>query len=434
MKRIKAMTISALALSTILIPLTAKAESSLKLGKIKSDQAIIITNKAMMSKKIAGSFANYTLYINDATTINGEKYFRVQTTENINNAIGYVRAKDLDIDAIKPLKVQNNIYTVQSASTKLYNTPNGTDQQVIDRVGKNEVLTVKKSIKVGNETFIYGQLKNGVTGWIQTSSDQLKRKPLPKPVVKKEAVANTPQVNAPGVQHQTVPTTLTDAANIQMKLSPKPQVSNGVKWTNARHSLVLRAMDTERLINDPIQKYQFLVLNQSQGLTAEQLNVLLQGKGILEGKGQAFKTASEKYHINEIYLISHAFLETAEGQSHLANGRHVKGEDPNKKFYNMYGVGAYDKDALKYGLKYAANVGWDTPEKAIIGGAEFISKGFVSENQNTLYTMRWNPFSPGDSQYATDIQWASANANYIAGFYNRLGISGNNFHFIHYTK
>ena len=36
--------------------------------------------------------------------------------------------------------------------------------------------------------------------------------------------------------------------------------------------------------------------------------------------------------------------------------------------------------------------GWDTPEKAISGGADFIHKHFLSStDQNTLYSMRWNP-------------------------------------------
>ena len=36
--------------------------------------------------------------------------------------------------------------------------------------------------------------------------------------------------------------------------------------------------------------------------------------------------------------------------------------------------------------------GWDTPEKAIKGGADFIHQHFLShDDQNTLYSMRWNP-------------------------------------------
>ena len=46
---------------------------------------------------------------------------------------------------------------------------------------------------------------------------------------------------------------------------------------------------------------------------------------------------------------------------------------------------------IKTGSEYAKH-GWDTPEKAIKGGADFIHQHFLShDDQNTLYSMRWNP-------------------------------------------
>lgn len=72
------------------------------------------------------------------------------------------------------------------------------------------------------------------------------------------------------------------------------------------------------------------------------------------------------YHINEIYLISHALLETGNGSSILANGTMFNG----KKVYNMYGIGAYDSNPNYLGAKYAYEQQWFTPEAAIIGGAK----------------------------------------------------------------
>ncbi|HLS53866.1 MAG TPA: SH3 domain-containing protein, partial [Tissierellaceae bacterium] len=62
--------------------------------------------------------------------------------------------------------------------------------------------------------------------------------------------------------------------------------------------------------NVPREMYQFLVLSGSSGIGASDLNKELKGKGILEGMGQAFIDAGKKYNINEIYLLSHALLET----------------------------------------------------------------------------------------------------------------------------
>ena len=101
----------------------------------------------------------------------------------------------------------------------------------------------------------------------------------------------------------------------------------------------------------------------------------------------AFISAAKEKHVNEVYLISHALLETGSVKSELANGVEIDG----KKYYNFYGVGALDSDPIKTGSEYAKH-GWDTPEKAIKGGADFIHQHFLShDDQNTLYSMRWNP-------------------------------------------
>ena len=82
-------------------------------------------------------------------------------------------------------------------------------------------------------------------------------------------------------------------------------------------------MDTKRLANDSSLKYQFLRLDQPQYLSAQALNKLLKGKGVLENQGAAFSQAARKYGLNEIYLISHALVETGNGTSQLAKGGDV---------------------------------------------------------------------------------------------------------------
>src|SRR5699024_8556005 len=119
-------------------------------------------------------------------------------------------------------------------------------------------------------------------------------------------------------------------------------------------------------------------------------------------------------NINELYLISHALLETGRGSSNLARGilvNKVNGKSVTPRVvYNMFGIGAIDSNADKYGSEKAYELGWFTPEAAIIGGAKWISNSYINNptyQQDTLYKMRWNPKQPGVHQYATDIAWAS---------------------------
>ena len=85
----------------------------------------------------------------------------------------------------------------------------------------------------------------------------------------------------------------------------------------------------------------------------------------------------------------------------------------------MFGIGAYDSDAVGTGSKMAYNQGWTTPVAAIMGGAEWISKNYInapSGRQNTIYKMRWNPQNPGNHLYAGDIAWAVSQASILGDF------------------
>ncbi|MGN1097984.1 MAG: Ig-like domain-containing protein [Clostridia bacterium] len=160
-------------------------------------------------------------------------------------------------------------------------------------------------------------------------------------------------------------------------------------------------------------KYQFLDLSVPNNMTAEDLNRYLKGKGILSEMGQAFIDAANENGISEAYLVAHACLETGNGSSQLARGVEHNGT----VVYNMFGIGAFDGNALRGGAAYAYFQGWTSPEAAIKGGAAWIAKNYIyrsGSRQNTLYKMRWNPLSPGTHQYATDVGWAVKQSYTIA--------------------
>lgn len=180
--------------------------------------------------------------------------------------------------------------------------------------------------------------------------------------------------------------------------------------------------DHTKLTNDvPRDMYQFMILSGQCGVSANQMNSELKGKGILEGHGAAFIEGAKKYNVNELYLMAHAFLETGYGTSTLSKGvlvSSVSEKDENGKtyqkpveprvVYNMYGINAFDKSALKDGSERAYKEGWFTPKIAIVEGANWISKNYINNaiyKQDTLYKMKYNPVTPGTHQYATDIAW-----------------------------
>lgn len=163
-------------------------------------------------------------------------------------------------------------------------------------------------------------------------------------------------------------------------------------------------------------KYQFLDLSEENGVDADTLDSYLNGKGVLEGMGRVFKRAAENNKLSEVYLVIHACLESGNGASRLANGIEYNGVT----VYNMFGIGAVDADPVGGGAKYAYEQGWTTPEKAVEGGAEWISDNYINNmryHQNTLYKMRWNPENPAVHQYATDVEWASKQAKDMSSMF-----------------
>ncbi|PSL40673.1 beta-N-acetylglucosaminidase [Planomicrobium soli] len=208
------------------------------------------------------------------------------------------------------------------------------------------------------------------------------------------------------------------------------EISYGA-WRNPTQSDV--AMYLEPNNND---KFQHLLLTSSAGVSAADLNKILVGKGILTGLGQAFINGGKQYGVNEIYLISHALLETGQGSSQLATGVEV-GKNATgtpvlvttanrssltaiKTTHNMFGIGAIDGNALAAGAIRAYNSGWFTPEAAIIGGAQFVGTNYLNRGQDTLYKMRWNPANPATHQYASDIGWAAKQTSRMNALYNML--------------
>ncbi|PLR90780.1 PA14 domain-containing protein [Bacillus sp. T33-2] len=196
-------------------------------------------------------------------------------------------------------------------------------------------------------------------------------------------------------------------------------------WMNALRGDVEYYVNPGNFSKGSTEYFQFLKLSESAGLNVNEVNDrILNGKGILQGKASSFIEAGTRLGINEVYLISHALLETGNGTSNLATGVVVSQLDGQavepKTVYNMYGINAKDSCPLQCGSEYAYKMGWTSPERAIVGGAEFIAGGYIHNGQDNLYKMRWNPGRPGTHQYASDIGWATKQVNRIKNLYDLL--------------
>lgn len=189
-------------------------------------------------------------------------------------------------------------------------------------------------------------------------------------------------------------------------------------WRNATSDDTSYFLNPINFKDDDTQKYQFLDLRYFTDIPSAELAQLLNGKGILSGTEDIFRQVASQAKINELYLISHALLETGNGTSPLATGVVYNG----KTVYNFFGIHAFDSCPIECGAKKAYDEGWFTVELAIAGGAEFAKNSYIYNGQNTLYSMRWNPAGMAEKgsathQYATDIGWSNKQVHYYSQFY-----------------
>ena len=204
------------------------------------------------------------------------------------------------------------------------------------------------------------------------------------------------------------------------------EVSNISYYSSSETSL---SMDPANTSYGESGFYQFAVLNggYSGKVTASQLDAFIAtygSDGMLAGHGQDFIDAAKRYNVNEVYLLAHAILESGWGKSALARGTTIDGVT----YYNFYGIGAYDSDALGGGSRTAGKYGWDSPRATILGAAKWISDNYLGNaySQNTLYKMRWNYSQAAREgvvwkQYATGREWATSIARVMSNCYDYCG-------------
>lgn len=97
-------------------------------------------------------------------------------------------------------------------------------------------------------------------------------------------------------------------------------------------------------------------------------------------------------------------------------------------YYNYFNVGAYADNgmsAVERGLWYASQSGsygrpWNTPEKSIIGGAQFYGTNYVSAGQDTFYLKKYNVQGSNmyKHQYMTNVNGAAEEASLFAEAYS----------------
>lgn len=213
----------------------------------------------------------------------------------------------------------------------------------------------------------------------------------------------------------------------------------GDRWYAANKATIAYYLDPRNFFNEK-QIFMFESLAYNSGYhTKEGVQNMLKGTFMENGYSDienqktyadAFIDASVKYKISPYLLVSRVIQEVGANGSMIVTGT-VSGYEGYYNFYNIKAAGNSASETIENGLKYAVEQGWNTPYKAIIGGASFLVKDYISAGQDSLYLQKWDLFPPnyGAHQYMQNIQAPSTESIKTYNGYNNLGLVGSAFVF-----
>ena len=143
---------------------------------------------------------------------------------------------------------------------------------------------------------------------------------------------------------------------------------------------------------------------------------------------QYYMSAANKSNVSPVYLATLSRQEVGLNSSTATSGNAGTYNGVNYNgYYNFFNIGATSGTYAVYnGLAYAKEQGWNTPEKAILGGASWIVNGYISRGQYTRYFQKWN-VSPTTTtgiwhQYMTDIHALVGPSATASASYKSMGI------------
>jgi len=214
----------------------------------------------------------------------------------------------------------------------------------------------------------------------------------------------------------------------------KEEYDTSGRWYCASLGAIEHVMDPRNSLNDA-NIFQYLLLSNDKNITKEQVATMAKKISYLNNQNlidAIYEVANNPdYNINPFYIIGKILQEQGSGASALCSGQGYKGQYVG--YYNLFNVGATGdgtEEVILNGLKYAKSKGWDTPQKAIMGGIGLI-KSYINRGQDTLYYQKFNvTYEPYyKNQYAQNIFDSQSIGSILKGYYKEADLLDGNFIF-----
>ncbi len=213
-------------------------------------------------------------------------------------------------------------------------------------------------------------------------------------------------------------------------------LKEGSSWYAANSQAISYYMDPRTYLNE-ITIFAFEKLSYDKNLhTEEAVNSTLANFPNLSVYSKDFITAAEETNVSPIHLASRVVQEIGSSTTAISGTTEFTCDGKPQvysHYYNFFNIGAYtSENPVILGLCYAKNKGWNTPAKAIAGGASTISNGYINAGQDTIYLEKYNVKDGNvvtSHQYMTNIAAPVSESNITYNAYKKAGILDGNFVF-----
>ena len=206
-------------------------------------------------------------------------------------------------------------------------------------------------------------------------------------------------------------------------------------WCCASRQAIEYTMDPRNTLNE-LNVFQYLELTNDTNITKDQVAAMaskipyLNKQNIIDAIYDVANNTS--YNINPFYIIGKILQEQGSNAGVLCSGNGYNGQYVG--YYNLFNVGATGNtnyDVIMNGLKRAYNKGWNTPQKAIMGGINLIVNSYIKYGQDTLYFQKFNVIDTPyySNQYAQNVLDSKSIGTTLRGYYNEAGLLESSFTF-----
>ena len=203
----------------------------------------------------------------------------------------------------------------------------------------------------------------------------------------------------------------------------------------ASEKTVAYYMDPRNFLDDTnIFQFEKLNVYESSIHTIQGIRNKVDGT-FLDNYADDINTACRNQNVNPYYIVARLLQEQGRKGSKIGTG--MDGGN-GKTYYNPFNIGASGNgysQIYNNALKKAKSYGWDTMEKALEGGIEFLKRNWLENYQNTLYQNKFdidtrNGTSLYTHQYMQHIMGAYSEAKTLRSMYNQIDCLDGYFTFI----